>query len=450
MEEIVERKLSVESSNALTHEDIVDGIVDEDQHRRNDISTNELDDAADKEGGFQDAELPGLHRFPWWTKWIASLVCFVSGTFAAYAFKWHNKITVARCGDVDDPDCSPKLFVGAFLQTLLMFIAETLCLIIYAIDRHINRRKNRVAWVDFTTSYKSFNKPDGHWWGWVLPATLDNAGTVMGNIAYTLTFASTVQMLKNFLVVVVALMQLILIRRALRIHEWIGTITITAAMVLTAVPAILDPETTEDNDGSKAWLGVLLAILGTSCQGFQIIFEEWLFTKWRYSPVKAVGMEGLAGMVGVAIIMPIAQATGLEDVGASFYQWAHSTKIIVISVFYLAACVGFNGGGLATTKLGGGLLRSIMFALRAPAVWLLDLANKWIEFDYYNLAAIFVFLIGFAVHVRCYPPDKFPGLHKVLSKPIHCCCTRPELDEDYEALQDELATKEESKISAIV
>eukprot|EP01055_Gregarina_sp_Pseudo9_P000588 Gregarina_sp_Pseudo_9__587@NODE_1377_length_1650_cov_54_443824_g1285_i0_p1_GENE_NODE_1377_length_1650_cov_54_443824_g1285_i0NODE_1377_length_1650_cov_54_443824_g1285_i0_p1_ORF_typecomplete_len431_score24_57SLC35F/PF06027_12/18SLC35F/PF06027_12/4_5e26Nuc_sug_transp/PF04142_15/88Nuc_sug_transp/PF04142_15/3_4e24CRTlike/PF08627_10/2_2e02CRTlike/PF08627_10/2_1e21UAA/PF08449_11/1e02UAA/PF08449_11/1e13TPT/PF03151_16/3_9e12PUNUT/PF16913_5/1_3e07EamA/PF00892_20/41EamA/PF00892_20/9_7e06EamA/PF00892_20/7_4 len=402
---------------------------------------------AEAEGEFKDNDLLELHRFPWWTKWIAAFVCFAGGVFAAYAFKWHNKVTVARCGDVDDPECSPKLFVGAFLQTLLMFLAESICLLIWVVDNHINSPKGRVPWVDFTQTHQSFNKPNGHWWGWVLPACLDNAGTVMSNLAYILTYASTVQMLKNLVVVVCALLQLVVIRRALRIHEWIGTITITGAMVLTAIPAIIDPETSEENDGSKAWLGVLLAILGTSCQGFQIIFEEWLFTKWRYSPIKAVGVEGLAGIVGVVIIMPIAQATGLENVRGSFYQFGHSTKIIVIAVFYIFASIGFNGGGLATTKLGGGLLRAIMAALRAPAVWLLDLMNGWIAFDFYNLGSIFLFLIGFAIHVRCYPPSKLPKFHHILSKPLHFCCTRLELDEDYRELSDDLVSKDLSKAS---
>eukprot|EP01054_Gregarina_sp_Poly1_P009877 Gregarina_sp_Poly_1__9876@NODE_640_length_7000_cov_184_134574_g489_i0_p3_GENE_NODE_640_length_7000_cov_184_134574_g489_i0NODE_640_length_7000_cov_184_134574_g489_i0_p3_ORF_typecomplete_len430_score29_95SLC35F/PF06027_12/3e22Nuc_sug_transp/PF04142_15/3_2e02Nuc_sug_transp/PF04142_15/4_5e18CRTlike/PF08627_10/7_5e16UAA/PF08449_11/1_9e09TPT/PF03151_16/4_2e08PUNUT/PF16913_5/1e07EamA/PF00892_20/7_4e02EamA/PF00892_20/0_0094EamA/PF00892_20/1_3e03NADH5_C/PF06455_11/0_25NADH5_C/PF06455_11/2_3e03Mg_trans_NI len=381
----------------------------------------------------RDANLPLLHYFPWWTKWLAALVCYICGLFTAYAFKWQNKTFVQPCDDLENESCSPIPFVGAFLQALFMFFGESLCLLVWLLDNFINRRKNRVAWSDFTRSYNSFVKPDGHWWHWPFLACLDFGATVTNNIAYTLTYASTVHMLHNIHVIICALEQLAIIRRALRIHEWIGVITITTAMVLTALPAILRPETSVLHDGSSAWLGVVLALLSTGFRGSQIICEEWLFIKARYSPIKAVGVEGLSGVVLVSIAMPIVQVSGLENVKISFYQFFHSPKLVLITLFYWVACIGFNGGGVATIKLGGGLLRAALSALRAPSVWILDLIARWIEFEYYNLAAVFVFLSGFAVHIRLYPPNKFPRMHRFLSKPWHWCCTRPELDEDYVA-----------------
>eukprot|EP01055_Gregarina_sp_Pseudo9_P000256 Gregarina_sp_Pseudo_9__255@NODE_1162_length_1824_cov_128_406162_g1088_i0_p1_GENE_NODE_1162_length_1824_cov_128_406162_g1088_i0NODE_1162_length_1824_cov_128_406162_g1088_i0_p1_ORF_typecomplete_len443_score65_99SLC35F/PF06027_12/3_5e27Nuc_sug_transp/PF04142_15/2_2e24CRTlike/PF08627_10/6e23TPT/PF03151_16/6_5e16PUNUT/PF16913_5/4_9e14UAA/PF08449_11/1_9e03UAA/PF08449_11/1_7e12EamA/PF00892_20/4_3e02EamA/PF00892_20/1_9e05EamA/PF00892_20/0_32Ferric_reduct/PF01794_19/62Ferric_reduct/PF01794_19/0_022Ferric len=385
----------------------------------------------------------GLHWFPWWTKWLSAGICFLAGTFCAYAFKWQNKVIVARCGDPEDPDCSPKPFVGAFWQTWLMFFGESLCIIVWLMDNRRNKKLHKVNYFDFTVSNKSFAKKEAKWWWWILPSFLDNFGTLFCNIGYTLTYASTVQMLRNFLVVVAAMMQLGLIRRALRVHEWIGVVLITGAMVLTAVPAVLNPEDTELDDDSKAWLGILMAILGTACQGVQFVFEEWVYKRRRYSPVKTVGVEGLVGIVAVSIMMPIAQVTGFEDVRASLYQYWHSTKIGIITLFYFFSCMLFNGSAQATTKLGSALLRSIMFALRGPAVWILDLCNRWIEFDYYNLGGIFIFLIGFAIYVRCYPPNKFPRMHKFFSTPWHWCCTKPELDEDYEEKLEAAAIAEQ-------
>eukprot|EP01054_Gregarina_sp_Poly1_P005371 Gregarina_sp_Poly_1__5370@NODE_2836_length_1648_cov_1161_052498_g1789_i0_p1_GENE_NODE_2836_length_1648_cov_1161_052498_g1789_i0NODE_2836_length_1648_cov_1161_052498_g1789_i0_p1_ORF_typecomplete_len433_score40_23SLC35F/PF06027_12/3_3e26Nuc_sug_transp/PF04142_15/2_6e25CRTlike/PF08627_10/4_2e03CRTlike/PF08627_10/1_1e23PUNUT/PF16913_5/1_1e15UAA/PF08449_11/1e03UAA/PF08449_11/2_6e12TPT/PF03151_16/2_6e12EamA/PF00892_20/8_8e02EamA/PF00892_20/0_021EamA/PF00892_20/0_54DUF2306/PF10067_9/3_8e03DUF2306/PF100 len=380
---------------------------------------------------FVENDWPAIHYFPWWTKWLAAFVCFFAGTYCAYAFKWHNKVVVARCGDASNPDCSPDYFVGAFWQTWLMFLGESCCMVIWLVDNWRNSRRGKVNYFDFTVTTKSFAKPEAKWWMWILPSMLDNFGTLFCNIGYTLTYASTVQMLRNFLVVIAAMMQLSLIRRALRIHEWIGVVLITGAMVLTAVPAVLNPE--EDvKDSSKSWLGILMALVGTACQGIQFVYEEWLYKRRRYSPVKCVGVEGVVGIITVSIMMPIAQVTGFEDVRASLYQFFHSTKLGIITLFYLISCILFNGAGQATTKLGSALLKSIMFALRAPAVWILDLCNRWIDFDYYNLGAIFIFLVGFVVYARCYPPEKLPRVHKFLSTPWHWCCTKPELDEDYE------------------
>eukprot|EP01054_Gregarina_sp_Poly1_P009876 Gregarina_sp_Poly_1__9875@NODE_640_length_7000_cov_184_134574_g489_i0_p2_GENE_NODE_640_length_7000_cov_184_134574_g489_i0NODE_640_length_7000_cov_184_134574_g489_i0_p2_ORF_typecomplete_len431_score32_96SLC35F/PF06027_12/1_6e21CRTlike/PF08627_10/2_2e19Nuc_sug_transp/PF04142_15/2e19UAA/PF08449_11/1_4e12PUNUT/PF16913_5/6e12TPT/PF03151_16/3_1e10EamA/PF00892_20/1_8e03EamA/PF00892_20/0_0021EamA/PF00892_20/3_9e02Ferric_reduct/PF01794_19/1_2e03Ferric_reduct/PF01794_19/0_0021Ferric_reduct/PF01794_19/4_6e len=390
-----------------------------------------LESVSEKSGNSLNEYKPILHQFPWWSKWIAAFVCWSTGVFAAYAFKWQNKTFVQQCDDLENEDCRPIPFVGPFLQVLLMFIGEAFCFLIWNVDNLINRSKNRVPWTDFTRSDQSFAKPEGHWWHWALLAFMDFSGSTLNNIANTITYASTTQMLHNTMVIICAFEQLTIIRRALRIHEWIGVVTITTAMVLTALPAILNPETSVTNDGSSAWLGVLFALLSTCCQGTQIMMEEWLFMKSRYGPIKAVGIEGLAGIVMVVIAMPIAQATALDNVRLSFYQFFNSRRLVIITVFYFIACIGFNGGGVATIKLGGGLLRSMLSALRGPSVWILDLITKWITFEYINLVAIFIFLVGFAIHVRCYPPEKFPRMHRFLSKPWHWCCTRPELDEGY-------------------
>eukprot|EP01054_Gregarina_sp_Poly1_P009875 Gregarina_sp_Poly_1__9874@NODE_640_length_7000_cov_184_134574_g489_i0_p4_GENE_NODE_640_length_7000_cov_184_134574_g489_i0NODE_640_length_7000_cov_184_134574_g489_i0_p4_ORF_typecomplete_len427_score29_30SLC35F/PF06027_12/1_6e02SLC35F/PF06027_12/1_4e23Nuc_sug_transp/PF04142_15/1_1e20CRTlike/PF08627_10/1_9e18CRTlike/PF08627_10/5_5e02UAA/PF08449_11/3e02UAA/PF08449_11/1_2e12TPT/PF03151_16/1_4e09PUNUT/PF16913_5/2_2e08Mg_trans_NIPA/PF05653_14/1_7e02Mg_trans_NIPA/PF05653_14/1_7Ferric_reduct/PF01794_19/8 len=389
-----------------------------------------LENAPEKSSNPSGCEL-ALHQFPWWSKWITAFVCYTSGVFAAYAFKWQNKTSVQQCDDLENEDCRPIPFIGAFLQVLFMFIGEAFCFLIWNVDNLINRSRNRPPWTDFTLSNRSFVKPHGRWWHWAPLASLDVSASIMNNIAYTITYASTIQMLHNSLVIICAFEQLAIIRRALRIHEWIGVITVTIAMILTVLPAILNPETSTTNDGSSAWLGILLAILTTCLSGTQIILEEWLFIKSGYGPFKAVGIQGLTGIVLVIVAMPIAHFTALENVMLSFYQFFHSRRLMVITVFYLVASIGFTGGGAATIKLGGGLLRSMLSAVRGPSAWILDLITKWIEFEYYNLVAVFIFLAGFAIHVRCYPPNRFPRMHRFLSKPWHWCCTRPELDEDY-------------------
>eukprot|EP01055_Gregarina_sp_Pseudo9_P000006 Gregarina_sp_Pseudo_9__5@NODE_1003_length_1980_cov_158_620299_g940_i0_p1_GENE_NODE_1003_length_1980_cov_158_620299_g940_i0NODE_1003_length_1980_cov_158_620299_g940_i0_p1_ORF_typecomplete_len485_score49_82CRTlike/PF08627_10/1_8e24Nuc_sug_transp/PF04142_15/2_7e24SLC35F/PF06027_12/4_6e02SLC35F/PF06027_12/1_5e22UAA/PF08449_11/2_6e02UAA/PF08449_11/1_2e14TPT/PF03151_16/4_6e13PUNUT/PF16913_5/0_00014EamA/PF00892_20/1_8e03EamA/PF00892_20/0_0002EamA/PF00892_20/87Mg_trans_NIPA/PF05653_14/4e03Mg_trans_NIPA/ len=405
-------------------------------------------DKLERGESFEDAPLPRLHYFPWWSKWIAALVLFVSGVFSTYSFKMENKTIAPRCGDASDPDCAPAEFLGACLQTFIMFVGETLCLVIWYTDSWINTRRGKVPWSDFTVDHSSFVKPPGSWWHWVIPAICDCISTTCSNFALTLIYASTEQMMHNFVIVLEALMQLAFLRRALRVHEWVGTTSITIAMILAAIPAVQTPEESSVNDGSRAWVGILLELVGTAVQAFQTIFEEYLFERWRYSPIKAVGVEGVAGLVLSGITIPISQATGLEDVKTSFYQYGHSPRLGVISGLYLVACILFNGSGLLTTKFGGGLLRLIVTAVRAPMIWILDLSLGWITYDNYNLSSVFVFLIGFAVHVRMYPAESFPQLHHFLSRPVHFCCTKPELDEVDWLLEKEAAERKNAESAA--
>lgn len=147
---------------------------------------------------------------------------------------------------------------------------------------------------------------------------LDFTATYLCNVALTMTYAATVQMLRNFNVVLTAVLTLVMIRRALKVHEWIGVFGITGAMVLAAIPAFNEPDPSVS--GNKSAIGIILALAGTSVQGVQLLTEEFFFRKGRYSPLKAIGCEGAAGIIYSFIAWPIIQATGFEDVTGSWYQ----------------------------------------------------------------------------------------------------------------------------------
>eukprot|EP01053_Blabericola_migrator_P012812 Blabericola_migrator_1__12811@NODE_825_length_6370_cov_320_094241_g582_i0_p1_GENE_NODE_825_length_6370_cov_320_094241_g582_i0NODE_825_length_6370_cov_320_094241_g582_i0_p1_ORF_typecomplete_len419_score64_92SLC35F/PF06027_12/2_8e03SLC35F/PF06027_12/8_5e23CRTlike/PF08627_10/1_7e21CRTlike/PF08627_10/8_2e02Nuc_sug_transp/PF04142_15/1e03Nuc_sug_transp/PF04142_15/2_6e18UAA/PF08449_11/4_7e02UAA/PF08449_11/1_5e17PUNUT/PF16913_5/6_7e16TPT/PF03151_16/4_8e12EamA/PF00892_20/3_2e05EamA/PF00892_20/3_2e02EamA/ len=368
-------------------------------------------------------------RFPWYTVWLAASIQLVSGIFSTYSFKIEDRIRAPRCGDVSNPECSEAPFSGANLQTFIMFVGESLCLILYAIDHAVMARKGQPPFFDMQEE-NAHKKREAKWWYWTLASLCDFGATLSYSFALFYIYASTEQMLTNFYIFFAGICQLVLVRRALRIHEYISVTIITVSMILTAIPAIQTPETSSEVEAGKAWLGVLLCIFGTALQSFQSVYEEFIFVRFRYGPVKAVGVEGCVGLVMGAVSMIIFHHIGEENAYAAWYQFGHSQKIQTTFGLYLIACILFNCSGLVVTKLGSGLLRLVCTALRTPAVWILDIALGWMAYDHYNLAGTFVFLIGFVIHVRMWPAEKIPGFHMIMSKPLHHCCTNPNLDED--------------------
>lgn len=330
--------------------------------------------------------------------------------------------------------CEEEAFVGAMLQTQQMFVAEMIALIVWWVDDTLSAQAKKAPLFEFVTSPRELrlDARTGRWYYWPLCALCDFAATLMVNHAYQMTFAATVEMLRNFMVVMAALFQVCLIRKSVVVHQWAGVILITMAMVLTAIPALENPAkndaTGEQRSTARTIVGVCLAVGGTTVQAFQLLLEELLFRKGRYPPLKAVGIEGITGIILSCIAWPIYQTRKAEDVTGSWYQLFHNRTLIGITAGYLPCGTVFNVCGLGVTKLAGGLLRGICFAVRAPLVWLLSMIVKWQIYDHYSLASAIIFALGFTVYCNCYgvlDDEKFLWTRV----PVSCFCTKPELDD---------------------
>eukprot|EP01053_Blabericola_migrator_P002593 Blabericola_migrator_1__2592@NODE_1731_length_3907_cov_108_722917_g1118_i0_p2_GENE_NODE_1731_length_3907_cov_108_722917_g1118_i0NODE_1731_length_3907_cov_108_722917_g1118_i0_p2_ORF_typecomplete_len417_score56_33SLC35F/PF06027_12/2_7e20Nuc_sug_transp/PF04142_15/2_1e16CRTlike/PF08627_10/2_5e03CRTlike/PF08627_10/3_3e17UAA/PF08449_11/1e15PUNUT/PF16913_5/5_3e12TPT/PF03151_16/3_6e03TPT/PF03151_16/5_6e11EamA/PF00892_20/4_9e05EamA/PF00892_20/1_1Mg_trans_NIPA/PF05653_14/0_16Phage_holin_1/PF04531_13/5e03P len=387
-------------------------------------------------GSGQDRSGLKLHKFPKSIANIACVITLIGGVFSVYAFKIMNKIWAPVCGDQLNPLCAPRPFDGPYTQGFMMFGSMTFILVIHGIDVLINRCDGYVPFLDFVTDASVYRKKPGHWWWWSVSAMCDLAGSLMCNAALTLTYASTVTMLRNFMVVIAALFQLFLIRKALRIHEWLGVMVLTSAMICTAIPAITHPEGGSTADSQRALMGIALSLVGTTMHSFHVIFDEYLFRKGYYSPMKAVGCQGAFGLCALLILSPLLSFLGAESFRASFYQLSCDLRLFVTAVAYCIAAVAFNGSGLAVTSLVGGLMRVIIVALRAPVTWILDLSLGWIEFDGFSMTGVVLFLLGFAFYVRLWSASVMPEFHKAMSQPVHMLCTKPELDEAYDVSQE--------------
>lgn len=367
-----------------------------------------------------------LRVYPKWIPWLTAGVCITAGVFSSTVFKWenHQYSPMYEGGPLEQ-------FDGALLQTQLMFIGEFIALAVYYVDWYFSRRAGKQNLLDFVVKPEELVGPQGKWWYWAIASALDFVATLCANTSSKLTYASTTSMMRNFMVVISGVFQVILIRKAVKVHEWSGIALIIVALFLTTVPALTNPDGGEDFPVHKTVLGVLLAVAGTTVQSFQLLLEEWFFRRGRYSPLKAVGYEGAAGLVISFIAWPIYQAIGAEDVSGSWHQQLKSWVVSTLSSVYIPVATVFNVAGISTTKLAGGLLRSICFAVRAPLVWVISLIVKWQSFDYWSLSSAIVFVVGFMVYINQIGLSEGSKWHRFMSKPVSCFCTNPELDDVY-------------------
>lgn len=123
---------------------------------------------------------------------------------------------------------------------LLSPVAESLTLIAFGVDLVIVKRRGGVqGHLEFPGSAESMAKTHIPKMYWMMPCLMDLMGSTLCNVAFTITFVSTVQVLRNSNVVMCAILQFVYLRRPLTIHEWLGVIVITLSMFMTGVYAIL-------------------------------------------------------------------------------------------------------------------------------------------------------------------------------------------------------------------
>jgi hypothetical protein len=268
---------------------------------------------------------------------------------------------------------------------------------------------------------------------------LDLIGTAIINVAFTIGYASTIQMLRNTMLICTSLFSIVLIRRPLRSHEVIGILIMTVGMVVGGIYAIRNPDETSSVSDDKAWLGIVLTLIGTVFNAFQIILEEWYFKTHYMEPMLCMGLQGAFGLGFNAIAILIFHYSGVSNMAHGFYQMGQDTTILIGNIWYLIVVCFFNAGSICVTKLGSGLLRAVIYSLRAPIVWVVELIVGWQIFSVEQLMALILSAIGFFFYAFIMPGirlDNWPKTYRFFRYQVPCFCTRHDPQTELEDFDD--------------
>lgn len=368
-------------------------------------------------------------------KWIAASLCLIAGVMCVFAVKLQSRD--------DRPVQSGELkpFDQPFIQTIVMFFGEGLCILVWLSDELFikGKRKRAFGLFEFPTT-EDLQKRLTPWWWWCLPSILDLTGTTISNVAFAITYGSTVQMLRNSLLVMTSITSLILVRRPLRVHEWLGVIFMTAGMVSAGIMSVINPDKHGIYEG-HSWLGVVLTIGSTIFSAVQMTIEEFYFQKTYSPPMRAVGIEGLSGVVLSVAFIVVSHFAGFYNFAEGWYQMNHSSLLIGTNIWFLFSVLVFNGAGLMTTFLGSAVLRTVIDACRAPIVFLIELAGKLQAFTWGGLASLILSTLGFLTFSYIIPfvsKQRTPRAHTFCRKGVNCCCTIPLPPSDDELEEENL------------
>jgi drug/metabolite transporter (DMT)-like permease len=318
-----------------------------------------------------------------------------------------------------DPTQEPTKYNHPYFQCSIMFLGEFLCLGMYGIKLLVTRHRNKgVEPVEVLMSpgasmaLEKKLKTNINPLLLAIPASCDVIASTLMNIALTMVAASVYQMLRGIIVLIVAAMAIIFLKRKLYIHHYSSLACIFLGVFLVGL-ASLTGEQAEGQEVTEP-LGIILLIIAQLFAGALFVVEEKLLGDYYLDPLKIVGLEGLWGLIIWCIILPILQnihctspqlcPSGLvEDTLGAFRQWGDNPIIILQCVGICLSIAFFNAFGVTVTKHASSPQRSTIDTSRTVLIWIFFLAvpvngNYTEHFKGLQLGGFFLLVLGTLVY----------------------------------------------------
>lgn len=266
-----------------------------------------------------------------------------------------------------------------------------------------------------------------------VPACCDLIATWLQSVALVFTNASIWQMLRGSIIVFVALIRFLYLKKKTQLYEMAGIASIFLGLLIVGSSSLVSPGAGKgpETDVVTKLIGVFLMLLAQCTQAMQSVVEEKILCNISADPTFMVAVEGAWGLVlTTGFFMPLAQALpGQDGQGVhenvfpeDFYMWSHNPLIFRISIGFIIVVMVYNVTGMMITQVTHATTRNVVDGCRTFCVWATMVILHLFSDDYgeplgwWSLiqAAGFVFLIlGMFVYNKIlklpctalYPPD---------------------------------------------
>ncbi|KAH0481805.1 MAG: uncharacterized protein KVP18_003165 [Porospora cf. gigantea A] len=290
-----------------------------------------------------------------------------------------------RCGDDDfgqpfypvDYPCRPTVFEDPWCSTALMYISELACLAVWEV-------RKRIAYGEEDSDFwarKAARRPKLLWW--IIPTALDMCSSVSYFHSIQLVPSSTVNIVGSFNIILTAMISAIWLRKALLVHEWMGVLLICVGLVFTS-----------DGITEFSGPGITLAILIIAFEGCLYNSIEHLFSCYSISPWRAVGLQGVYGILVSVPAVAIAHLTHQINFSVTLYQISHSWVVAMSSVLLIITIAIFNVALQTCIKHSSCVHCVVVLALRSVWNWLLEVALGWVHCKLRVVIALSVVVLG--------------------------------------------------------
>lgn len=331
----------------------------------------------------------------WYTLYIVTgtIIC---GCLNSLLTKYQDNQCVANCSD---PDVTKhKNFEQPAIQTLQMFIGELAIYIVYYV-----LNKSRFA---KRALYSSIEDPQA---GsrlkslmLAIPSVCDMLATTFMNVGLMYTPVSIYQMTRGAVVLFVAVLSVLFLKRRIRKLEWISLFIVTLGIAIVGYSG--SNKSSSPDDAALIVVGISLIIVAVLFQAVQFVVEEKILAHYDFTPMRLVYTEGFFGVVILvaAVILlnfivgsflpPKKFAESPFNLHESLRQ-TFSLREILLSSLLIMVCISmFNFCGISLTHQLSATARSTIDSCRTLLVWIVAMVLGWESF-------LFLQFLGFATLV---------------------------------------------------
>ncbi|KAJ3291177.1 hypothetical protein HK104_006285 [Borealophlyctis nickersoniae] len=336
-----------------------------------------------------------------------------TGTVNTILNKLQDLTCVENC---DDPDPKKRrYFEQPVWQTLNMFVGEAICLLVYYIGVFIENRRGNSLGVGYHPIAVHPDDPDFI----DPPATSRSVVSSSDAIDRTSSIPDTV--------LAAAAAPLEPLTGAKNLLLWLPTLCDMTATTLMNVflgvgivglssivesgegklgkgegsgLQVEDPELPVGEPVRSSFVGVLMVVLAQTFTALQFVIEEKIMARYELPAIKAVGLEGLFGLISVAIGMPIMYlAAGKNqgnffDIPVGWHQMISHEQILWAGIGIIFSIAFFNWFGLSVTRNISATSRSTIDTCRTLFIWMISLALGWENFKWLQVVGFLVLIYG--------------------------------------------------------
>jgi drug/metabolite transporter (DMT)-like permease len=326
-----------------------------------------------------------------------ALLLVLSGTINTISVKWMDMTKSMGLRKV-------HTFNHPFVQADLMFLGEIFCLAAFAIAFKVlkSRKNGSEDRHQLTKGSRSFNRLY-----LLFPAVLDLVATATMYFGLTLTNASSFQMLRGSVIVFVAILSKLYLKRATVKREWYGIGCIIIGLFIVGLAdifnqpeektlseiifndQIVNPQDDSLPDSNDMLYGDFLVIIAQLISACQMVYEEVYVTRLDIASLQVVGWEGIFGFTLLSLFLPFYGAIEEDDYKTpsdAFEQIKNSSQILIAAILLVLSIAFYNFSGVSVTKEITATTRMVLDSVRTLLVWIFSLSCGWQQFHFLQVS----------------------------------------------------------------
>lgn len=338
----------------------------------------------------------------------------VSGCLNSLLTKYQDNQCVAHCNNPDP--AKRKNFEQPAIQTLQMFIGElSIYLVYYSMYKAPWARRKQYTSIPDGNEASHFGEESNEIRGeqsmfttviLAIPSVCDLLATTLMNVGLMYTPVSIYQMTRGSVVLFVAILSVLFLKRRIRRLEWIALIFVSLGVAIVGYSGSGNSSNLVNEDPAKVAFGISLVLGAVTLQAVQFVVEERILSHSSLTPLKLVYTEGFFGAVILVVSLitlnfvfqatqsPAKFAESPFNLGQSLYE-TFLLRAVVISSLLIMVCISlFNYCGLSLTNELSATARSTVDNCRTLLVWVIAMVLGWESFKFLQFVGFAVLVFG--------------------------------------------------------